>query len=154
MARKDMVEYNGGGPSEAVNLDFKVGAGGQNKPEDVMTAQALLRYLGLDNERRKQFLGNIVPPKSDGICGPKTLRAIRSFQQKHAHRLIMVDGVIHPASYKGRQINETSKPILTITLLHLFAVQCMFWLPDADYISGLIRIEPKLRGVLVGKIDI
>lgn len=153
MAKKDIMKYNGGSLTEAANLDFRVGAGGENKTDDVRTVQTLLRYLGLEPDRRKQFLGNIVPPKSDGICGPKTLRAIRSFQQKHAHRLIRVDGVIHPASYRGRDVSIGNR-ILTITLLHEMAVRCMFWLPDGDYISGLIRIEPKLRGVLIGKIDI
>ena len=156
MARKDKFKREDSSSAvwETVNVDFRVGRGGENKQDDVMLIQTLFKYISSDTNHSKKHLGTIVPPKVDGICGPKTLKAISEFQKIHASRLIRVDGVIHPASYGGRIIKDISKPLMTITLLHEFAWNAGLWLPDGYYVDGLLRIEPRLRSTLTYKIDI
>ena len=150
MAKKEIMIINDGGSSiEAANIDYTVGLGGANRSPDVMLVQALFRYISLDRDIARRFLGSIEVPQITGFCGPKTRRAINQFQHKHAHSLLRVDGVIHPASYGRRKIStDASKPVMTITLLHRFAWDAMLWQPDIDYVSGLIRIEPRLRPFL------
>jgi hypothetical protein len=160
MARKEMLVTESDAKMDAVNLDFRVGAGGENHKDDVMVVQSLFRYISLEQDHARRFLGNIVIPKIDGICGGVTLRAISHFQHKHAHRLLRVDGVIHPANYGKRHVGwMASSPVMTITLLHFFAWHAWSFQgtsshPDQDYIGGLIRIEPRLKNVLIFKIDI
>src|SRR5262245_35358118 len=149
MAKRDMMSSNRFSTAiEAINLNFRVGVNGENRVGDVLVIQTLFRYIGLDEEFKDRFLGNMKIPESDGVCGPITRRAIRHFQQKNAHRLIRVDGVVHPASYKGRTV-DVSKPLMTITLLHFFAWEAMGFQPDTDYISGLLRLQPSIEPYLL-----
>jgi len=149
MARRDVMNISRfGTPMEGINLDFRVGLNAENRIGDVLAVQTLFRYIGLDAEFKKRFLGDMTIPKSDGICGSITLRAIRHFQRKNAGKLIRVDGVIHPASYKGRMV-DYQKPLMTITLLHLFAWEAMGFQPDVDYVDGLIRIQPNVAHYLM-----
>jgi hypothetical protein len=148
MARKERI---GGGRTDssiAVNLDFRVGHGGENCQPDVMLVQSLLRYIGLERGSARRYLGNIEIPNTDGICGPKTRRAIEQFQRKHSHRLMGVDGVIYPAKYNGQDTWDPTKPTMTITLLHSFAWDAALSQRDMNYIEGLMRITPRLRAFL------
>jgi hypothetical protein len=149
MARRDVMKISRFGTSmEGINLDYRVGVRGDNRFGDVLVVQTLFRYIGLDKDFKKRFLGDMKIPESDGICGPITLGAIRHFQQKNANRLIRVDGVIHTASYKGRMV-DYQKPLMTITLLHLFAWEAMGFQPDIDYVDGLIRLQPDIAHYLL-----
>ena len=143
------MRFTGSGAiTEGINLDFRVGVRGENRIGDVLAIQTLFRYIGLDDEFKRRFLGDMIIPESDGVCGPITLRAIRQFQNKNRSRLIRVDGVIHPASYRGRTV-DTQKPVMTITLLHFFAWEAMGFQPDIDYVDGLIRIQPNFEHYLM-----
>ena len=144
MAKKESFTLNTGTPIEAVNLDFRVGEHGENRQADVMLIQSLFQYIGLKGNAARRCVEGIRLPGIDGICGPITRRAIRHFQHKHAHRVLRVDGVIHPASYNGRRVADLTKPVMTIMLLHFFATDASLFLSDPDYFSGLVKLEPRL----------
>src|SRR6185369_9619547 len=148
MAKKETFTLNTGTPINAINLDFRVGEHGENRHADVMLIQSLFQYIGVKGNAGNRCVEGIRLPGVDGICGPVTKRAIRQFQNKHSHRLLRVDGVIHPASYNGRKMADISKPVMTIMLLHFFATDAALFLSDADYFAGLIRIEPRLSPFL------
>lgn len=148
MPKKESFTLNTGTPIEAANLDFRVGEHGENRQADVMLIQSLFQYIGAKGNAARRCVEGIRLPSVDGICGAITKRAIRQFQHKHSHRLLRVDGVIHPASYNGRKIADLGSPVMTIMLLHFFASDASLFLSDADYFSGLIRIEPRLSPFL------
>lgn len=149
MAKKEIITFGPGSATiPAVNVNSRVGVHGPNRSEDVMLIQSLFRYIGADGNLRKRLLGNFELPKPDGVCGPKTRRAILDFQRRNSHRLLRVDGAIDPASYDGRVIKDISKPVMTVQLLHFYACDAALFQPDSDYIAGLVRIEPRLRPFL------
>lgn len=64
-------------PEGDITITASVGQGGVNKQDDVFNIQ-----YGLDQV--PPIDGGPAPPlKIDGLCGPKTIGAIRAFQQKH-----------------------------------------------------------------------
>lgn len=86
-------------PEGDIVITASVGQGGANKKEDVFNIQ-----YGLDQ----------VPPvdggpepllKIDGICGPKTIAAIRNFQMKH-FGWQGADGRIDPGRQTIQKLNE------------------------------------------------
>lgn len=86
-------------PEGDIVISASVGQGGVNKKEDVFNIQ-----YGLDQ----------VPPidggpnpqlKIDGICGPKTIGAIRNFQLKH-FGWSGADGRIDPGKQTIKKLNE------------------------------------------------
>jgi peptidoglycan hydrolase-like protein with peptidoglycan-binding domain len=68
------------------NINFSVGEGGANIPQDVAVVQFLL-----DVVRRRDGDERLLV---DGIAGPKTLAAISQFQKKYCSA---VDGRVNPA---------------------------------------------------------
>ncbi|MGQ0541160.1 MAG: hypothetical protein ACT4O9_04820, partial [Blastocatellia bacterium] len=124
--------------------------GGDNGNADVMLIQTFFHYLrsqtpgyrGLNGLRNREI------PEITTICDTKTKRAIFKFQQFHARHLLSIDGLIHPAKYKGRVLKNT-KRFMTITLLHLLAEEINQLNNGSHYIDRLIEIEPRLRQWLV-----
>lgn len=154
MPQKEIINFSKV-KSYGVNTNFIVGPGGANGPADVMLVQALFRYianLSMQSIKMQSGLAGIDLSAVDGVCGAKTNLAILQFQRANAQKLIKVDGRIHPASYEGRVMTSDmtdyiyqskAKPIMTITLLHLYA----FYAEPTrdDYISGLVAIAPELK---------
>ena len=68
-----------GGPSvtAAAKIKRSVGAGGVNQREDVLAIQKLLNSIEPANGGPLELLGE------DGFIGPKTIAAIKRFQQQH-----------------------------------------------------------------------
>jgi hypothetical protein len=145
MAKKDSLQLQGL-TVPAVNIHFRVGRGGDNGPADVMLIQALFRYISRNDIAARGQLGLSTSqlPEITGTCDAKTMAAIWGFQQKNRRKLLNVDGLIHPASYADRVIKDMTKPIMSISLLHNMAVDTSLMRNDSDYISGLIKLEPKL----------
>jgi hypothetical protein len=69
------------------NIDFSVGRGGQNRTEDAMLVQALLRILYIENTDAK-FAASMPPLPDkpdivvDGLVGPTTNRYIMHFKNQ------------------------------------------------------------------------
>ena len=155
MAKKDIINFSGV-KTFGVNTHFIVGPGGDNGPADVMLVQALFRYIiNFSGQfiKMKSGLAGLDPTIVSGNCDAKTNLAIWRFQQANAQKLLSVDGQIHPASYEGRVMKSDysdyldqmrAKPIMTITLLHIYAY---FAEParSGDYISGLVAIAQTLN---------
>jgi peptidoglycan hydrolase-like protein with peptidoglycan-binding domain len=150
MAKKDTMNLHGF-EFATVNLDARVGLRGENRPDDVMLIQTLFRYIAFDSGFSIGRLGLDVTRtlEIDGLCGAVTQRVIRHFQRKNARRLLRVDGVIHPASYKGRVIKDFLKPVMAITLLQAFATDAVIFRDDTDLFTGLVKFEPRLRSSLI-----
>jgi peptidoglycan hydrolase-like protein with peptidoglycan-binding domain len=79
----------------AKSITLSVGSGGANLPHDNLTVQYLLNCVPVEDG------GPIVELVVDGIIGPKTIAAIRSFQQKNTRT---VDGRVDPERAGGRTI--------------------------------------------------
>jgi peptidoglycan hydrolase-like protein with peptidoglycan-binding domain len=77
------------------HIKFSVGQGGANDPQDVGIVQHLLNVV------RKR--DSEVPLAVDGIMGPKTLAAIRNFQQKNGRS---VDGRVDPGAETIQLLNQ------------------------------------------------
>jgi peptidoglycan hydrolase-like protein with peptidoglycan-binding domain len=60
--------------------NFAVGAGCPNKRDDVLLVQFMLVVLGYPTDRASAPTGSYKDP--DGICGPQTVAAIKSFQHQ------------------------------------------------------------------------
>jgi peptidoglycan hydrolase-like protein with peptidoglycan-binding domain len=87
-------------------------------------------------------------PVIDGRIGPQTRNAILNFQRRNSHKLLSVDGVVHPAKYEGRVISLSGR-LMTITLLDQFALDEALFKNDGDQIAGLVKLEPRLSPWLV-----
>lgn len=82
-----------------VAISASVGEGGANKKDDVSAIQYCLDQVPpIDG-------GPGTPLKIDGLCGPKTLKAIRDFQQKH-FGWAGCDGRIDPGKQTIKKLNE------------------------------------------------
>ena len=82
-----------------VAISASVGQGGKNKPDDVSAIQYCLDQV-------PPIDGGPNPPlKIDGLCGPKTIKAIRDFQLKH-FGWPGCDGRIDPGKQTIAKLNE------------------------------------------------
>lgn len=76
-------------------LTASVGAGGANHPKDAR----YLQYLLVDWRRTN----NLPPIAIDGVVGPRTVDAIRNFQQRETRQ---VDGRVDPNGPTLRRLEE------------------------------------------------
>lgn len=143
MPRRDLITIDGQS-HYGLNVFNTVGIGGANNPGDVMTVQAMFRYL-YENNFRKNFpmiTWEGLDLELTGTADAKTLRAIRSYQRLHSYALISTDGVIHPAKYENRNIiHRINTRLMTITYLHL-----ELWIADNsfDYTRDIARRFPNV----------
>lgn len=146
MAYKDTININGH-DEPAVNIRWVVGPRASNGPADVMLVQTLFHYLSYEGStptRKHTGLDRSQLPAMDGRFGAKTSHAVTEFQRKNARFLQNVDGLVHPADYKGRRLSEQPR-FLTITLMHLLAQECALFSNEPNYINGLIKLNPVLK---------
>jgi peptidoglycan hydrolase-like protein with peptidoglycan-binding domain len=89
------------GDAQMMNhIKFSVGEDAANNPQDVGIVQHLLNVL------RKGDGDELLAV--DGIVGPKTLAAIREFQQKNC---TVVDGRVDPGHETIRLLNELAPQV-------------------------------------------
>jgi hypothetical protein len=63
------------------NVDQPVGPGVRNKMQDVKVVQVLLRIAYFHPQLVPNGIRDLMPLKTDGICGSSTQKCIRAFQQ-------------------------------------------------------------------------
>jgi|SRR6185369_11344025 hypothetical protein len=145
MPKKEIISI-GTFSGPGVNITFSVGPGGDNGIADVILIQTLFNYIGHYNGLLQTYLGFPLDemPEVNGICDPKTKHAILRFQRKNRTRLLSVDGLIHPASYERRNIKPAEPRLMTITLMHHYAVDMALTKGDSSYIDGLVHMVPLL----------
>jgi hypothetical protein len=153
MAKKDKINVRGS-LFDTVNLNYRVGRGAENRPDDVMLVQALFRWIAYNPGAAKGQLGVSMSelPQITGTCDAVTQKVILAFQWKNSGKLLNVDGVIHPASYENRRLNYPaggSTRLMAITLLCDLALDAG---PARQYagtfIQGLVELEPRLKQAL------
>ncbi len=119
------IENNSTGRRIVVNTMGIVGIGERNERGDVMLIQALFKLVGFTEAMSKLKFGLSMTelPAVTGILDKKTIRAIKAYQRQNAHRLLRIDGKIHPATYENRIIkNILDGRLMTITLLNEDAI--------------------------------
>lgn len=91
-----------GGP---ITITAPVGIRGTNRPNDTVTIQDALN-------RVPAIQGGASPPLGvDGLCGPKTQRAIQVFQLKH-FGWSGADGLVEPGRQTIGKLNEILTPVV------------------------------------------
>jgi hypothetical protein len=126
MPRREIITVDGH-KDFGFNVDETVGIGGKNSVGDVMLIQAMMKHLA--ELRKDPFFAVGVDsmsevPEPTGKFDRLTRRAIRAFQKKNDYLLLSVDGIIHPADYKNRnvllvdRVPDTDISLMSITLLH------------------------------------
>lgn len=94
------ITYRFEGGQSAWTIDKSVGQGGFNHKGDVQTIQRLLNLIEVSD-------GGPMPPLAeDGLVGPKTIGAIRGFQQFHHTGS---DGRVDPNGPTLKKMNEVPK---------------------------------------------
>ncbi|MBC7898608.1 MAG: hypothetical protein H7070_01020 [Saprospiraceae bacterium] len=149
MPRRDLITLNGD-QSYGLNIFHTVGIGAANNPADVMTIQAMFRYLNeLWHENLDiytsftNYFKNVLHLHPDGLVGPKTLKAIFAYQRFHSSLLLGVDGRIDSAKYENRNITSgNGERWMTITQLHFD-----LWMAEktgVDYTKSIALRFPNL----------
>jgi hypothetical protein len=127
--------------SETVGENF-----GANKIGDVMLVQVMFKYIvGHFGSEQIGLSAKDEVPEPTGLFDSDTTRLIIVFQRKMAHQLIRVDGIVHPAFYKDRNLKFGDGPLprmMTITSLHF---GCVGVSPaTVDYTAEITRQFPLL----------
>jgi len=152
MATLELVNFKQLGPAiEQANISDIVGVGGSNEKSDVMLIQALFKLVGYSEFWARKYFG-VGPtelPEPTGIFDAKTIQAIWGFQRRMAHRLLNVDGKIHPGNYKNRVIKDIGGRLMMITLLNLEAVDGALMEHGTEVIPALKQVAPQLMLIRV-----
>lgn len=135
------------------NVSEPVGIGQPNKIGDVMVVQALLFLAAQGHYAPLLPNGGEDLPLVTGMFNNKTMRTIWEFQQHSASKALSADGIVHPASFKGRKLRGVGAP-MTITQLNLYA-----WAINAtknygwDHTKAILDMFPMLR-ILVSDLTV
>lgn len=113
-----------------------VGRGGNNHRHDVMTVQLLL-----NNARFADCLDLII----DGICGPKTLSAIVTHQQR-ARNTVYAEGIIHPYSWTLSDLLSISSINYRFLIRQVHQIQKM-QSPSMYPVANVTQIAPLPRAL-------
>jgi hypothetical protein len=149
MPRRDLITIDGE-QNYGLNVFDPVGIGATNNPADVMTIQAMFRYLDeLWHRDEDVYSGlttrfkNDLRLHPDGLMGPKTTKAIFSYQRFYSWTLLRIDGRIDSARYESRDLTiGNGRRWMTITQLHFD-----LWMAEAtgvDYTKAIALRFPNL----------
>lgn len=129
------------------NVSDLVGIGEKNEINDVMVVQALFKLIGHSDFFAKKYfrLDATDLPEATGNFDKKTIKAIWAFQQTMKLRLLNVDGKIHPASYKDRNIqNAFNGRLMAITLLNMQAYDESVFVAADDVPDAVKQLAPAI----------
>ncbi len=108
-----VISYNG---DNIINLDAKVGANGNNSPNDVVVVQAMLKYLTQFTKRWTR--ANI--PEPNGQLDPNTRQAIFDFQDHvrstvgNPYEWVARDGSISPYNQRVALLRKQAWTIIKV----------------------------------------
>lgn len=111
---------------------FRVGDKGQNVRQDVLLVQSLLKTKGYD------------PGPIDGVCGQKTVLAIRKFQSSF---LKQPDGVVEPNRKTWLKLSDTNSASANAHLRQWDGDSAQ-WAQDKKIQSLMPDLRPKVQAVL------
>lgn len=145
MVSVETIDFGQFGQMKAANISGVVGEGLTNDRSDVLLIQTLFKIIGGESEVFSRALIGIEPselPTLDGNCDKQTLKAIWGFQRRRRHRLLNVDGKVHPGKFRNRVIKEGPEGRqMMITLLNMNAAQIG---GHTDLVSVVRRISPSI----------
>lgn len=145
MATIETVDFGPFGKYKYANISTVVGEGLKNDRNDVLLIQTLFRLIGSGEVFSRAFFG-LEPhelPAVNGICDKDTIKAIWKFQRHRRHRLLNVDGKIHPGSFQNRVLTGGPEARqMMITLLNMNAAQIG---DHTDLISVIRRTTPSIN---------
>lgn len=146
MAQFEMINFDNGNLQQGINIRKVVGWAGANLKEDVMLIQTVFEYISTGIGPHSLNMDHQFKAEYPGKMDNDTYYALGEFQLKHASRLLKdTYRRIHPASYKGRVIrNYNSSPLMTITYLHLVAIDAQVAHGHHDYTAELLKMQPEL----------
>lgn len=107
----DCVEFRFEGAISARAISKSVGQGGFNIREDVLTIQRLLNLIAPDNGGPPPVEPDGLGLKEDGIAGPKTIGAIKTFQIRNGTG---TDARVDPGRQTLKRMNEVPKNALLL----------------------------------------
>lgn len=145
MATREIITVDGV-PEPCLNVSETVGENfGANKIGDVMLVQAMFKFI-VSNFALEEIglTSEDDVPEPTGRFDSATAHLINVFQRKVAHQLLRVDGIIHPASYKDRNLKfgDGKGRMMTITFLHFACVSASP--TGVDYTTEITRQFPQL----------
>lgn len=146
MASIEIVDFNKW-KTEQTNISHRVGTGEINDKNDVLLIQTLIKLVGFsDHKAREKFgLAKKDLPEPTGAFDRQTMKAIWGYQRKMAHRLLKIDGKVHPASYKDRLVKKVGTArLMMITLLNLEAIDEALITYKTDLIPAIKQISPNI----------
>lgn len=145
MARKEIITVLDS-KSPCFNVSHPVGVAGWNDMGDVILVQAMFRFI-FEGFEDTSHLGVPSPddvPALTGYMDGKTIKSIRSFEQRWMNLLMRPDGKIHPANYhRNLQVSGT-KPRMTITMLHFLCENAAGLMNQVDYTQVMPQMFPAL----------
>lgn len=145
MAQFEVINIAGETAKRGINIRKIVGWAGADLLEDVMLIQTVFEYISKGMGPSVFNMDHHFKADFPGRMDLDTYYALGEFQIKHASRLLKdTYRRIHPASYKNRIIRNISQPVMTITLLHWFALDAAFFQGHMDYTEELLRMQPEL----------
>jgi hypothetical protein len=155
MASVDVITV-GGDKARGVNVAEAVGKGQRNREEDLVLIRTILRlltegygpaYIGL---RSMTEVPTTITIAKGIVFDNKDDTAIRSYQSKYFAEgiLLKVDGIVHPASYKGRIIDPKDPRRMTIHLMHDQLVDAALMFGWEDYMDKIVSTTPLLKPFL------
>jgi peptidoglycan L-alanyl-D-glutamate endopeptidase CwlK len=113
-------------------ITASVGQGGSNQRPDVVVVQDLLRARGLD------------PGRSDGVCGERTIAAIRKFQ---ARFMAAPDGLVEPDKTAWMELAKPGATVAPKTPAAWLGDSAQ-WPQEKKLQSMNPQLAIKVRGVL------
>lgn len=112
-------------------LSGSVGQGGRNQRQDVIQVQTLLRTQGGE------------PGPADGLCGAKTIAAIRKFQ---AGFMVQPDGLISPGGPTWARLSSSAPAPKALPAQ--WSGDSSQWPQDKKLLSMTPLLRPKVQAVL------
>jgi len=117
-----------------------VGQGGRNQRADVVAVQHLLKFKGGD------------PGPADGICGARTVAAIRHFQSAFMPR---PDALVAPGGTTWQRLSAGAPPVAAApappaAVGAQWSGDSAQWTPDKKLQSMNPLLRPKVQAILIG----
>ena len=140
---------------KCINLSESVGFTGRNRFGDVLVIQGMLRLLNAYSPSILSLGNTFALPEMTGEMDLATGQAINQFQIMQSRSLLFkyFDGLIEPAKYKGRILSRFNRgpgvKYLTITYMHILAVDAALMNGGGDYIEALQSMDVRIMDELL-----